>query len=186
MAIDVTQERAYEEEILQQNRMLDTIFTTLDCGVMCHTLDGRHILRINRAALKILGYKTQDEMMSDGFNMVAVTVVDEDKQRLRESLQTLEKAGDSVSVEYRVRHKDGEILYVMGIIKLFEENGELFYQRFLLDCTEQKLKEKKNERRQMELVQALSIDFNLVCFMDPDTGMIAPIRNGAIHRGMGS
>ncbi len=183
VAIDVTQERAYEEEILQQNRMLDTIFTTLDCGVMCHTLDGRHILRINRAALKILGYKTQDEMMSDGFNMVAVTVVDEDKQRLRESLQTLEKAGDSVSVEYRVRHKDGEILYVMGIIKLFEENGELFYQRFLLDCTEQKLKEKKNERRQMELVQALSIDFNLVCFMDPDTGMIAPIRNGVEELG---
>lgn len=177
VAIDVTQERAYEEEILQQNRMLDAIFTTLDCGVMCHTLDGTRILSVNRAALKILGYETQEELIADGFHMIAPTVVEEDRQAFKESLSTLEKAGDSVSVEYRVRHKDGEILYVMGIIKLFEENGELFYQRFLLDYTKQKQQEKKNERRQMELLQALSIDFNLVCFVDPDTGMVMPIRS---------
>lgn len=178
VAIDVTQERAYEAEILQQNRMLDAILTTLDCGIMCHSLDGTRILSINRAALKILGYASQEELIADGFHMIAATVVEEDRQALRESLETLEKAGDSVSVDYRVRHKDGELLYVMGIVKLFEENGELFYQRFLLDCTKQKQQEKKNEQRQMELLQALSIDFNLVCFVDPDTETVMPIRNG--------
>jgi PAS domain S-box-containing protein len=177
VAIDVTQERAYEQEIIQKNQTLETIFTTLDCGVIRHTVDGSRILNINRAALKLLGYESQKELMADGFDLIAKSVIDEDKEKLRESIRTLKKEGDSVSVEYRVRHKDGEILHVMGNIKLLEENGELFYQRFLLDCTEQKQQEKRNEHRHMELVQALSVDYSIVCFFDLDTGIGFPIRS---------
>ena len=76
-------------------------------------------------------------------------------------------------MEYRVRHKTGKILYIMGNIKLIRENGNLAYQRFLLDCTAQKQRENQerleNERRQMELVRALTVDYNLVCFFDLDT-----------------
>ena len=80
-------------------------------------------------------------------------------------------------MEYRVRHRTGEILHVMGNVKLLRENGKLFYQRFLLDCTAQKLEEEKNERRQMELVQALSIDYSVVCFFDLDSGRGRMIRS---------
>ena len=58
----------------------------------------------------------------------------------------------------------------MGNVKLLKDEGELFYQRFLLDCTAQKLQEEKNKRHQMELIYALSVDYNLVCFVDLDTG----------------
>lgn len=176
VAIDVTQERAYEQELIKKNQTLETIFTTIECGVMSHTLDGSHVVSINSAALKILGYESKEELEADGFNLIASSVMLEDQAGLLESIKTLKKAGDNISVEYRVQHKDGEILHVMGNIKLFEENGELFYQRFLLDCTAKKLQEKQNERRQMELVQALSIDFTLVCFVDPETGQATPIR----------
>ncbi len=176
VAIDVTKERAYEQEIINKNHTLEAIFTTMDSGIICHTLDGSKILSINRAALKILGYDSQEELMEVGFDMVASTVVDEDKKRLKESIESLVKAGDSVSVEYRARHKNGEIIHVMGNIKLLMENGELIYQRFLLDCTAQKQEEKKKERRQMELIQALSIDYNLVCFFDLQTGMGMTLR----------
>ena len=88
----------------------------------------------------------------------------------------LTKEGDSISVEYRVRHKDGEILHVMGNVKLLKENGELLYQRFLLDCTAQKIREKNREQHHMELVQALSIDYSLVCFYDLETGKGFPLR----------
>ena len=178
VAIDVTQERAYEQEIMQKNHTLETIFTTMECGVMCHTVDGRKILSVNRAALNILGYESQEEMSEAGFDMVAASVLEEDKERLRTAIRELNKEGDSVSIEYRVRHKDGELLHVMGNVKLLNENGEPLYQRFLLDCTAQKLKEKENERRQMELIHALSIDYNLVCFFDLSTGMGMPLRMG--------
>ena len=99
VAIDVTQEKAYEKEILNKNQTLETIFTTLDCGVMRHTIDGTRVLSINKAALKILGYESQEELMEDGFNLVAASVVESDQIKLRKAMQTLQKAGDSVSVE---------------------------------------------------------------------------------------
>ena len=34
VGIDVTREREYEREIIQKNRTLEKIFTTIDCGVM--------------------------------------------------------------------------------------------------------------------------------------------------------
>ncbi len=177
VAIDVTQERAYEQEIMKKNRTLEMIFTTIDCGVMRHTIDGMKVLSINRAALKILGYESQDELQAEGFDLIAASVVEEDKEKLRDNIKLLKEEGDSVSVEYRVKHKDGEVLHVMGNIKLLRENDQLFFQRFLLDCTDQKMQEKKNERRQMELIQALSIDYKLVCFFDLDTGVGIPLRN---------
>ena len=179
VAIDVTRERDYEKELTQRNKALETIFSTLDCGLIQHTLDGKNILRINRAALKILGYESQEEMLGDGFEMVAETVLDEDKPKLRKAMKSLLKVGDSVSVEYRVRHKDGELLHVMSNIRLFVQNGEVIYQRFLLDCTAQKLQEKKNERHYIEWLQALSIDYSIVCFFDLETG-----RGGTLEKNM--
>ena len=176
VAIDVTQERAYEQEIVQKNHTLETIFTTMDCGVMTHSVDGSRILSVNRAALNILGYESQNELMDEGFDMVAASVIDEDKEMLRSSIRELKKEGDSVSVEYRVRHKDGKLLHIMGNVKLLKEKGESFYQRFLLDCTAQKLQEEKKERRHMELVQALSTDYNIVCFYDLDTDLGSSLR----------
>ncbi len=170
VAIDVTKERAYEKEIVQKNRALETIFTTMDCGILSHSIDGKRILTINRAALEILGYTSQEEMEAEGFNFIADSVMEEDKEKLKECIIALKKEGDCSNIQYRVCRKDGEIRHVMGNVKLLRENGELFCQRFLLDCTAQKLQEKENERRQMELVHALSIDFNLVFFFDLDTG----------------
>ena len=173
VAIDVTKERAYEEELRRENQALETLFTTMDCGVLCHSLDGSRILSVNRAALEILGYPSQAELFQDGFDTIATSVVDEDRDRLLSSIKSLKNAGDSVSVEYRVRHTNGHVLHVMGNVKLIEESGELFYQRFLLDCTAQKQKEReeqlRTERRHQELVQALSTDYNLVCFFDLET-----------------
>ena len=183
VAIDITQERAYEQEIMRKNQILEMIFTSMECGILCHSLDGSQIISVNRAALEILGYRSQEELEDDGFDMVAESVMDEDKPKLRECITKLKKTGDSINMEYRVQHKDGEILHVMGNIKLLEENGEMFYQRFLLNITEQKQEERKKERHQEGLLRALSIDYRLVCFFDLNTGMGLPIQiGGDMHR----
>ncbi len=183
VAIDVTQERVYEQEIVQKNETLEKIFTTIDCGVIRHTSDGSRVLSINRAALKILGYESQEEMEADGFQTVAGSILEEDRARFTECIKKLEKEGDSVSTEYRVRHKNGEILHIMGNVKLLMENGELFYQRFLLDCTAQKLQEKKREKRQAELAHALTVDYNIVCFFNLNSGKGVPIRSDGCDGG---
>lgn len=180
VGIDVTQELAYKEELVRKNRTLETVFTAMDCGIICHSLDGSRILSVNNALLTILGYASKEELEEKGLHAIDSSVMEEDQDIFRESLETLKEEGDSVSVEYRVRRADGEIRHVMGNIKLLKENGELFYQRFALDCTVQKLQEKRKEKRQMELVQALSIDYNLVCFFDLDTGLGNSLRNNDV------
>lgn len=177
IGIDVTREREYEKEILRKTRILETVFTSIDCGVLCHSLDGSRILSVNEAALKILGYASKEELLDKGFDMVASSVLEEDKEILQSKIEELKNEGDSTSVEYRVKHKDGKVLHVTGNVKLLQENGEMFYQRFMLDCTEQKIRERNNARRQMELVQALTIDYRLVCFFDIDTGVGSTLRN---------
>ena len=181
VAIDVTQERAYEQEIIQKNRTLEMIFNNIDCGVMYHSVDGRHIISVNQAALDILGYESLDEMAEKGFDMVASSVAEEDRQELLDSIKGLQEEGDSVSVEYRVRRKDGELRYIMGNVKLIRENDELRYQRFLLDCTARKLQEEENERHQMELIHALSIDYRLVCYFDLEAGTGKLLRTDDSH-----
>ena len=180
IGIDITQENAYKQQLIAKTKTLETLFTTMDCGILCHSVDGSKIISINAAALKILGYESQEEMVAAGFHMVAPSVLDEDMETLRTHIQSLQKAGDSINVAYRVQHDNGDLLHIMGNIKLIEENGELFYQRFLLDCTTQRLNEealrKQEEQRQMELLHALSIDYNLVCFFDLDTGKGTALR----------
>ena len=175
IGIDITQERAYAQELIQKNETLEMLFTTMDCGVMCHSLDGSRIININKAALRILGYETEEELMEDGFDLIAASVADEDKPRLRQSIRSLKDAGDNVSVDYRVRHANGEVIYVTGNIKLMEENGERYYQRYLLDRTAEILQANRERlearQRQMELVHALSMEYVLVCFFDLDTGL---------------
>lgn len=179
VAIDVTQERAYEEENARKNNMMDAIFTSLDCGVLCHTVDGARVLSVNKAALKILGYDSRKELVKNGFDMVVSSVMEEDKGKLKKCIEGLKKEGDSSNVEYRVQHKNGDIRHIMGNIKLISENGELCYRRFLLDCTDQKIREKESARHQAELIQALSIDYSVVCFFDLDTGMGVALRQGS-------
>lgn len=182
VAIDVTKERAYAQELIKKNQTLEMLFMTTDCGMMYHTMDGKHILSINRAALNVLGYESAEELEKDGFCWVSPSVVEEDKPRLQRYIQSLKEIGDSVSMEYRVRHSDGKLFYVLGSIKLVEENGETYCQRFLLDRTAQKLQEEeerqRDKRKQEELLHALSIDFNLVCFFDLNTGMGRALRIG--------
>lgn len=175
VGIDITQEKEYKQQLISKSQTLESIFTTMDCGILCHSVDGTKILSINKAALRILGYESQEALLADGFHIIASSVMDEDQETLRKGILSLKEAGDSINVAYRVIHHNGELLHIMGNIKLVEENGELFYQRFLLDCTAQRLYEeeerRQEEQRQMELIHALSIDYNLVCFFDLDTGV---------------
>ena len=183
--------RAEQEKLDRQSGVLEAIFATMDCGVMRHSLDGHRIYSVNQAALDILGYATEREMMDAGFSLIADSVLDEDKPKLRAVIRQLQRVGDSASISYRVRHRDGAIVNVAGRVKLLEENGERIYQRFLFDCTAQKAIEERErleeKNRQAEMIEALSVDFGSVYFADLDTGMAVPYRmNEDISRRYGS
>ena len=169
---------ADQKELDNQTHVLEAIFSTTDCGMMRHSLDGSQVMSINRAALEILGYESLEQMMAEGFDLIADSVLDEDKPKLRKCIRKLKEAGDSANIDYRVLHKDGKIVNVIGRIKLVEENGLLFYQRFLFDYTAQKEQEREEKVRQFQLIHALSVDFRSVFLADLDTDTAVSARTG--------
>lgn len=182
VGIDVTKEKLYRKDLIVKSETLEKIFTTLDCGIIRHSMDGRNIISINEAALTILGYSTKEEMLNDGFDLVAMSVVEEDKIKLYTAINSLWREGDSISVDYRVRHKDGKLVYVMGNIKLIKENNEYLYQRFLLDCTFQKMQENKEKRQYSDMIQALSVGYDLVCYFGTRIGLGKLIQINEAHK----
>jgi PAS domain S-box-containing protein len=89
IGIDITQENEYKQQLIAKTKTLETIFMTMDCGIVCHTVDGSKIISINGAALKILGYESQEEMIAAGFDLIASSVLDEDRELLREGILSL-------------------------------------------------------------------------------------------------
>lgn len=165
-----------------QKQEMEAIFTSVDCGLIRHTADGGRILNINRAALDILGYESVEEMLEDGFDGVANSVIDEDKRKLRRSMESLKHTGDNITTEYRVLHRDGSIVNVTGNIRLLLEDGEPVFQRVLLNHTEQKRREELEQQaerhRQMGIINALSDDYRSVYFVDLDAESVMPYRLG--------
>lgn len=80
VGIDITQEKEYKQQLISKSQTLESIFTTMDCGILCHSVDGTKILSINKAALRILGYESQEALLADGFHIIASSVMDEDQE----------------------------------------------------------------------------------------------------------
>ena len=40
VGIDITQEKEYKQQLISKSQTLESIFTTMDCGVLCHSVDG--------------------------------------------------------------------------------------------------------------------------------------------------
>lgn len=134
VGIDVTQERAYQQELMKQAQKVETIFTSLDCGILRYTVNGRRIIDVNEAALELLGYESQEELEANTFDMIVSSIVDEDKEKVAEFLTQSEvECGGNIG--FCVRHKDGEMRTIMCDTEHSEENGELICQWFLLNFT---------------------------------------------------
>lgn len=120
---------------------------------------------------------TEQEMMDDGFDTIARSVIEEDRDRMIDQIHQLRNVGDSNSTQYRVRHSDGSLIHVMGDMKLIENDGERYIQRFLLDITKQKNLEAQKELVHHSLIQALSSDYMVVCSfqLDSDTGEVLQV-----------
>lgn len=169
-ALDITKEREFENVILEKNKLFESMFASVDCGMMWHSTNGKEVYYINKTALNILGYESADELMAKGFNYIADSVSDSDKKMLADKIKTLKNPDDSVNVEYSVTHEDGKVLRVLGNIRLRYEGGRYFYQRYLLDITAQHNETLERERMTNELLSVLAADYSVVGYFNLNTG----------------
>lgn len=145
----VLQQQQEENTLLLQNkkRELDEITRNVPSGVMKCTCDEFcRFLYLSDSFCNIVGY-TQEELVGPLVRNSFYTLVhEEDQAELR---QEIERAsifkGQQFTWEYRMKRKDGTIIWVSDTSQILEENGEIYCYCVVTDITQRKEADEKLE-----------------------------------------
>lgn len=165
---DISAEAEAEERLKQENRekerqasRYDQLFQSVLCGIMqWKPLDRERVVfkNANRESIRILGYEPE-EFWSHGVWQWKELIAEADYQMKLDQLDNLEKAGDSMNFQYRVRQKDGTSCWILGKLEMVED-GELIAQSVFLDIDIRKRTEHQNQQLK-ELAEANSAILNM-------------------------
>ena len=167
---DISAEVEAEERLKQENREKerqasrdDQLFQSVLCGIMqWKPLDRERVVfkNANRESIRILGYEPE-EFWSHGVWQWKELIAEADYQMKLDQLDNLEKAGDSMNFQYRVRQKDGTSCWILGKLEMVEDgDGELIAQSVFLDIDIRKRTEHQNQQLK-ELAEANSAILNM-------------------------
>lgn len=157
--------RACKNKVLEQEMLLESIYNTIECGIIRYVKkedDTYEILSMNQAALDMLDYESMQECIDDGFCGVASHVIEADKLKVISMTKTLKHVGDMVKFEYQVKGKEGDDRWILAnshLLKM-DENNHPMIQRTMTDITEKKLLELqlRQEREIYQLALESSAD----------------------------
>ena len=166
----ISAEAEAEERLKQENRekerqasRYDQLFQSVLCGIMqWKPLDRERVVfkNANRESIRILGYEPE-EFWSHGVWQWKELIAEADYQMKLDQLDNLEKAGDSMNFQYRVRQKDGTSCWILGKLEMVEDgDGELIAQSVFLDIDIRKRTEHQNQQLK-ELAEANSAILNM-------------------------
>ena len=167
---DISAEVEAEERLKQetgkkerQASRYDQLFQSVLCGIMqWKPLDRERVVfkNANRESIRILGYEPE-EFWSHGVWQWKELIAEADYQMKLDQLDNLEKAGDSMNFQYRVRQKDGTSCWILGKLEMVEDgDGELIAQSVFLDIDIRKRTEHQNQQLK-ELAEANSAILNM-------------------------
>lgn len=95
------------------------------------------IIYMSESFYSLSGY-TKEEVKNLFQNRYINMVVPEDREQLKESVRGQLEAGDVVNTEYRIRRKDGTLLWILNRGRaVAEEDGSVCTYCLCLDITEQ-------------------------------------------------
>ncbi|MEQ8315821.1 MAG: PAS domain-containing protein [Phycisphaerales bacterium] len=87
-----------------------------------------------------------------GLQAMLDIVLEEDRQQLLDALERSARTGDSITLEYRIRHADGSIRWVSDSMRPIHDDSDtfLYHDGIVLDVTERRATEEKlDSQRQL-------------------------------------
>ncbi|MDP2936167.1 MAG: PAS domain S-box protein, partial [Dehalococcoidia bacterium] len=133
---DVTEQKRSEEALAESQRQYRSIFDNATEGILRTTLEGR-ITVANRAAARLLGYSSPEELMESVADAGELYAYEGATERILRRLGVEEEVKD---VEMQARRKDGSLVWVLaGASPVRDTEGRLLaIQGMLLDISERK------------------------------------------------
>ena len=112
-----------KKQIASQATELESIYNTIPCFIMrlLKTENGYQMITFNRALTEMLGYSEEEIRNMDWFEGVSFLVEKDDRKKLKDSLEKLKKPGDRQAVDYRLRKRNGDVIYLSGSSTLISE-----------------------------------------------------------------
>ncbi len=179
--------------------LLTQIVRECQGGIFTYVLPERHVLQINREAIRLFGW--EEGRVAPGarlFDRVDGEMVPEDQTALRTLLRDLREPGDTLATSYRLQRNGNVYLKVQMQSKLVRrDGGEGMVISMLVDVTEKYLHEKeqlarfmnmqvryaKTERdnrqemrRYTDVIRALSADYFAIYIIDVLHNRIQTVR----------
>jgi len=179
--------------------LLSQIVRECQGGIFTYVLPERHVLQINREAIRLFGW--EDGRVAPGarlFDRVDGEMVREDQSALRALLRGLREPGDTLTTSYRLQRDGIVYLKVQMQSKLVERaGGGRMVISMLVDVTEKYLHEKeqlarfmnmqvryakteRDNRREMrrytDVIRALSADYFAIYIIDVLHNRIQTVR----------
>ncbi|SHN32007.1 PAS domain-containing sensor histidine kinase [Chitinophaga sp. CF418] len=110
VTMDITEIKLAERAIVDANTELRTLFNTMNEVFFSVNVDQDKLLQISPACTRLYGYAP--EMFTKDPFLWFTVIVDEDKKKMHESNLLLSQ-GENSQVEYRIRHKNGQIKWLL-------------------------------------------------------------------------
>ncbi|MCK5292389.1 MAG: PAS domain S-box protein [Thermoplasmata archaeon] len=150
---DVTERREAEEALKQSEEKYRSLVERAGAGIAKSDMEGRFTF-VNQELCRLFGY-SEDELIGEPF----VNFIHPDDQGfvLEAFMGAFEDPDDEKSFEFRVTHKDGQILHLYSKPTVTIHDGQIVGSDAIIsDITERKLAEEasqENEARRIEAQQ---------------------------------
>ena len=144
-----------------------------------HADQSEELLYANQGLLRMFQCGSMEELRAMTDNSFRGLVHPDDRAAVQESIQRQIAASkyDLDYVEYRACRRDGCVRWIedYGHFVHSEAIGDIFYV-FLGDATDKKERLDKKARRQMEVIEGLSVNYESICYVDLDHDIVTPYR----------
>jgi len=123
---DISKQKEFEEQLEEKNKLIERILHTNPNTIYIYSLITGETKFISQNVYYYLGY-TDEELISLKNYIGSMLIHPEDREKLRRNIEKIKnlKDGEIVVSEHRVKHKEGDWIWLMTFESVFkrDENG---------------------------------------------------------------
>ena len=144
IGIDITEHKLAEEALHESEEKFRNIFENAQEGIFQTNINGTYI-SVNPAFAKMFGFDSPEELIHDSLDISKDSYYD--PMERDKFLRMMEEKGFVKGYEYEVKHKDGSKLWFYEDSRAVkDENDRIqYFEGFVVDITERKLAEEKQQ-----------------------------------------
>lgn len=145
-------EHKHKQLIEASRRELELLSDNIPGGAVARLRDDRHtLIRISAGLPELVGY-TREEIQRQFQDAFLNLIYEEDRKNISEAFRHQKNEGDTLEVIYRLRRKDGGLLWILDKAQLIQDDeyGPLYYS-VLVDITDRQQAQLELEKSRQRL-----------------------------------